>query len=543
MTQRASSSTRLSSAHPRRYRTRARISQVDESLFGAPKQSQCELEDLSKGNLPVSRTLSRSAPVGKTHKSASIRVITKDIVRELRIPRKDPSGQSIILCPDDFERITAESRVLRKEETEATLQSQRISREKAMDAVEERKARMRQADLSRQKNLGLSDLEEEARERAQYLLERANALRIEQEDEVKKLNELILGAQCHAVRDAQIMEKKQIQCELEEEEQRLDAMMELERRRSLEAQEKLEQLRKKQRLQGKMCILKQIDERLEERLLQDELKEQEGQQLLENMERMQMEELESMERKKSEQRKLQLEIQKINEDGLLAKERRKEEERLVDLRALDYTRQKLDREAEHEAEQQRIKREKEKDVARLRALQERDRDHRAEQDELRARRNQEAAEREWRRKEKEQAKKKAEEEEQLKVTRLQQISHKEHMLSIEVGRERAEFDRVLRTQQKLIAQEKEREERRRQQALHHAEGVREQLRERETQAIVLRRERFLEVQRMNEEIRARRARLDDIRDKKLKELKAAGLPDKYCKEVERKGYALSSLVG
>lgn len=40
-----------------------------------------------------------------------------------------------------------------------------------------------------------------------------------------------------------------------------------------------------------MCIIDQIQTRQEEKLLQDEMKEQEGQQLLENMERMQMEEL------------------------------------------------------------------------------------------------------------------------------------------------------------------------------------------------------------------------------------------------------------
>lgn len=49
---------------------------------------------------------------------------------------------------------------------------------------------MRQADLSRQKNQGLSELEAEARERAQYLLERAYTLRMEQEEEIKKLNEV-----------------------------------------------------------------------------------------------------------------------------------------------------------------------------------------------------------------------------------------------------------------------------------------------------------------------------------------------------------------
>lgn len=61
--------------------------------------------------------------------------------------------------------------------------------------------------------------------------------------------QLILGAQCHAVRDAQILERQQILAELQEEERRLDAMMEVDRRRALEAQEQIDELRKHQRIQ------------------------------------------------------------------------------------------------------------------------------------------------------------------------------------------------------------------------------------------------------------------------------------------------------
>lgn len=60
--------------------------------------------------------------------------------------------------------------------------------------------------------------------------------------------QLILGAQCQATRDAQIQEKKQIQAEMEEEEKRLDAMMEIERRKALEAVEKIDQLSKQQKI-------------------------------------------------------------------------------------------------------------------------------------------------------------------------------------------------------------------------------------------------------------------------------------------------------
>lgn len=51
------------------------------------------------------------------------------------------------------------------------------------------------------------------------------------------------------MRDAQIQEKKQILSELQEEERRLDAMMEVDRRRALEVQEQIDELRKNHRIQ------------------------------------------------------------------------------------------------------------------------------------------------------------------------------------------------------------------------------------------------------------------------------------------------------
>lgn len=48
-------------------------------------------------------------------------------------------------------------------------------------------------ELQRQHNEPLNDLEEEAKERAQHLLERANEQRQEQEDEIKHLNEVNLS--------------------------------------------------------------------------------------------------------------------------------------------------------------------------------------------------------------------------------------------------------------------------------------------------------------------------------------------------------------
>jgi len=103
-----------------------------------------------------------------------------------------------------------------------------------------------------------------------------------------------------------------------------------------------------------------------------------------------------------------------------------------------------EREAAYEREQKLIQIEKEKEVTRLRALQERARDEQAERDAVRARRAQEQAEREWRRKEADEIQRQVETEAMLKAARAQQMAQREHFLAVEAQRERADFERVLR---------------------------------------------------------------------------------------------------
>ncbi|CAF1370235.1 unnamed protein product [Adineta steineri] len=55
-----------------------------------------------------------------------------------------------------------------------------------------------------------------------------------------RIKELILNAKCHAIRDAQVLEKRQIKKEMTDEAQRLDMMMEIERLNALKIQEEIE---------------------------------------------------------------------------------------------------------------------------------------------------------------------------------------------------------------------------------------------------------------------------------------------------------------
>lgn len=57
-------------------------------------------------------------------------------------------------------------------------------------AAEEMKQQIFQADLNRKENKALTELELEARDRAQCLVERASSLRMEQEEEIRLLNKV-----------------------------------------------------------------------------------------------------------------------------------------------------------------------------------------------------------------------------------------------------------------------------------------------------------------------------------------------------------------
>ena len=58
---------------------------------------------------------------------------------------------------------------------------------------------------------------------------------------------MILNAKCHAIRDAQILEKKAINGEMQVEEKRLDQMMEIDRQNAIKMQEEIERKRREER--------------------------------------------------------------------------------------------------------------------------------------------------------------------------------------------------------------------------------------------------------------------------------------------------------
>lgn len=523
----------------RQYRVVSQTSQIDESLFGQSKSNKPRKEKQQERWASDSAPIERQAQARKKNRSGKmgkewVQVITKDLIRNLVVPSEDPSGQSLVMPRDQFYRILQASRVLTEAEKEAELERAKEEKKALLEGAAYRKNEMKHLDLARVKNAALSDLEVEAKEKAEHLLSRANALRLEQEDEIKHLNEMILNAKCHAIRDAQILEKGQISRELVDEEKRLDNMMEVDRQSSIRIQEEIERQRKDEQLMGAAKLMEQIHENEQERLFELERKDQENIQMQRYVEKLMEEDQAAVEKKHDEQIKLREELNKANRDILRRKDIKKEQEKMEEHKVLEYQKKKAEREAAFEKEQERIRIEKEKETARLRALQERAKDEQSERDALRAKRAQEQTEREWRTKEAAEVRKKAETEAMLEEARHKQMMQKEHYLAVQAQRERQEFERVLRAQKELVEREKREELEVRKKRLTHADDVRAQIRRKEQERIAERNAFFEEGVKLDEEARARRARLDEVKRKKLTELRDAGIPDKYLAGVERK---------
>jgi hypothetical protein len=158
------------------YRVRSRNSEVDETLFASPKKQ------------------SPRKVVAPPRERETVQVITKDLIRNVIVPAKDPSGQSLVLKRQNFNRIKNAAKVRPQSAIQQEALTRQQQKEELAAAAAERKARFQELDLSRKQTDGLNDLEEEAKKENEHLLERAKNLRMEQEDKIKKLNELILNA-------------------------------------------------------------------------------------------------------------------------------------------------------------------------------------------------------------------------------------------------------------------------------------------------------------------------------------------------------------
>mmetsp|Transcript_18082 Transcript_18082/g.30965 ORF Transcript_18082/g.30965 Transcript_18082/m.30965 type:complete len:510 (-) Transcript_18082:446-1975(-) len=486
---------------------------VDESLFGnskpgaycPPAKSQTEILDKNVG-----RSIKAGRPAAHARTEEVVTVSRNDLERMLK--------PSIVMSADDIASTKRELNQ-RREATQAVSQ---VRKERMIKLGEEAKKKLPETETDRLK----AQTNSKIKSRAEYLLE-------EQEDEVKHMNMMVTYSKCVTIRDAQIEEKKRMMLEAEEDNRRQDLMMEIERLKALQQYETREQQRMDERRRGARVLEEQIEERVRGRIRQEELRDQERLMMLKDQERIKEEELTVAIEKKLAGEALMKEVAAANSEQIRRKEQMKNREKEEDLKILQYTRAKEARELEIATEKERIAAEKELETSRLRAMQERAADKAAELDELRARRYQEAKEREWRGKERATAERKTAMLDDLAVARDAQKAAKIQQRADMAHVEHDEFMRVL-----AVNRTKEAEE-------MHAQATQHSINERfkmDLQAQILTneekrkydRQAYLEEgRRIREAAEAERLRLLEIKDRKLSSLVDLGVPSKYRAELEK----------
>eukprot|EP00873_Tetraselmis_striata_P017571 jgi/Tetstr1/437835/TSEL_026475.t1 len=503
-----------------KYKTVSKDSYVDETLFGSPSRGKASDTAASPNNRSPNSKLKAAQSMRTTRGGHLIaeNVTTLKTSDLARMKKASP-----IISPEEAQAMKAQAEAARSQKLSHAL----ARKERMLKMEEERKAREPASETDRLKA-----------EADSKILTDAQIARLEEQDDVKHMNQMQLYAKCVTIRDAQIEEKKHMMLEEEEENRRLDLMMEIERLKALEHYEERERLRALERVAGQKMLEEQIKQREQAKLMEEELMAQERAQMNVEIKRMEAEEAAARERKKQQAAMLLEEVAESNAEQIRRKKEVAEREAMEDLQIARYLAEKAARDEEHAAREAAIQKAKADEVSRLRAQQERAQDKQSEIDELRARRYQEAYEREWREKERAAAQRQQDINRDLLAAREAQQQAKLKNLADQALAERDEFNRIL-----VANREKEYEEaaqasaqqtirnRHKEELMNQIKANQEARKREDAAALEDGRRRAAAAQ-------AQRYEMLRMKELKLEELKDSGVPDKYCSELQGKKISL-----
>ena len=353
------------------------------------------------------------------------------------------------------------------------------------------------------------------------------------DDAVQAMDKMCLYAKVATVRDRQRNERKLIEEIHKKKEAKLDLMVELERIKELKRLEDLEKELVKKHQEGNKVIFEQIAENKKERLRQKELEEKERLEILKKIEREKEEDRKMNLLKAQENEKRVQESLEANRKAILEKKKRIQAEKEEDLRIEKYNREKAIKEEALFQEKKRLEHEKELELQKLREKQEKQQDYQAELDAIRAKRAVEDNERKQRQQEKEEQIQRQKKLEDLIRANAKQKLDKELQLCEEAKKEKDEFERIIKEQQKAIEEQKRLERIKIQTLLDHNKDLRIQIGEKEERERLNRREILEEGRKKKQERDDYQRNIEAIRLDKIKQLRNMGIDEKYIEPLQR----------
>ncbi|KAI8433133.1 hypothetical protein MSG28_013980 [Choristoneura fumiferana] len=347
--------------------------------------------------------------------------------RRLGVPRGERNYYPVVMHKNEFERLKRQAKIVTQDEQIAAMYEQEAAVQKAAKDSEQRKALLK-ASLKPQPGAeaasGDQDTELEGPDQAAHTLSRAEMLRADNMQGPRLCNRIILASKCHAIRDAQILEKELIKKELTEEERRLDAIMEENRVAAVARAEAEEERRHGLRLQNLAALKEQISAHETAKIMEAERIEEESIRVNQSNIAMQIDEAQKLKEKHGRQLKLKETLDQGNAELLYFKQLQNEEERINDLRIANFLKQKQEREARNRAEAEAVKAAKQKGIDHIAKAQKAEQELKEELERIRNLKIQEDVEREYRRKERDAAIRRNREMKQLHEARVQQLDDK-----------------------------------------------------------------------------------------------------------------------
>ncbi|XP_049880285.1 cilia- and flagella-associated protein 45 [Pectinophora gossypiella] len=459
--------------------------------------------------------------------------------RKLVVPKKTPNLYPAVMPKTEYERLKKQAKIVTSEEMIKAMHEQEAAIQKAAKESEERKELLKQK-LQEQPGAeaatGTADPELEGPDQAAYTLTRAEMMKADNMQGPRLCNGIILASKCHAIRDAQIVEKELIKKELEEETRRLDAIMEENRQAAVARAEAEEERRFQLRLQNLAALKEQISAHMTAKIMEAERIEEESIRVNQANIAMQIDEAQKLKEKHARQLKLKEILDQGNAELLYYKQLQNEEDRIMNLRIDNFLKAKQERDSKNKAEADAIKAAKQKGIDHIAKAQKAEQELKEELERIRNLKIQEDVERDYRRKERDLAIKRNKDMKALHEARVQQINDIHRLIAREIAKDEQSFNNAARQNEEFLRREKELDNKRKARIEHHRQEIMKQINDKERARAELR----AKVRNEGVAIRLEQQQQDKYENMVIKQkvalMRQQKIPEKYVTEVEQSLY-------
>ncbi len=461
-----------------------------------------------------------------------VRIQYQENIRDLLIPTT-VNVYPTILPVQEIKRIAATSQLVTIDEKKVELQRKCNEMKYLEEECEKRKAHLKEIDkLKIDENL--YDSSDEAAEK-QKILDRALVKQLEESEEFKRVNHLIVSKKCQLTLAAQVAEKNEIQREIRDYNFFVEKTIlnDCDRALQLESENALKRRELKAKLAENLKAYVDQKELAEKLAAENALKMDKAESLARAAENDKLKEKERMERLQQMQKKRQ-DIENFKALRETLKSKALEAERISEAKALEYMRKKQENIKRIAEEKRLVKEEKQRKSDELLMLQAKLLETKKQQGESNIKRLEEEKEREFRRKAKEDAlkrKKLTKEIQDVRALQLREIHRKKEM---EQEQEKLALSQLIEKLNSVEMEEKRKMERNRMEQEQLQNEIINQIKQKELIKQMAEEKARVEYAKKQEMEKQRIANIENVIHTKLLEMQEAKIPLEDILDIQRK---------